>query len=714
MDDDDLIELRALFLDECRENIDLLEAGLMRMGEGEVDADTLNEVFRAAHSIKGGGATFGFVPMSELTHHMETLLDAMRSGRRVVDEAGVDLLLEGLDLVQALLEGASEDPATDHDERASLQSRLEASVGEAGPEGKSTGEGTGAGGADTSSEGGGTSAPAASPRERWSIDFRPHENFFVRGHDPLLLLAELDRLGDCRVSLDTAGLPPLATLEPAKSHLAWRIEIECEQNRDGLAAVFDWVDQDCDVVIEPLEPTPLAAGAPEPAPTPVDAPSPESPSTPSPAPASAGATDLPNAGANVVPLTGAAARTVPKESGGKGGASRAGESASIRIPTEKIDQLIDLVGELVITQSMLSRVAENIGELDVDELRERLADLEHNTRDLQESVMQVRMLPLSSAFSRLPRLVRDLSKKLGKDIELVLEGGETELDKTVLERMIDPLVHLVRNSLDHGLEPPEERLSAGKDPRGQLVLSAKQESGSVNIRISDDGRGIDTARILEKARTQGIVPEDETLSEEQIRQLIFAPGFSTATTVSDVSGRGVGMDVVRRNINDLGGRVRIGSERGAGTSIDISLPLSLAILDGQLVGIAGQTFVVPILAIVETLEVRETEMRRVPGVGVVARFRGEYLPVVDVADAFSLSGTPKRELIVVVETHGQRRGLLVDGVLGQQQVVIKPLERNYKPVTGIAGATIMSDGSVALILDPAAITGEEDALPTAA
>ena len=362
---------------------------------------------------------------------------------------------------------------------------------------------------------------------------------------------------------------------------------------------------------------------------------------------------------------------------------------------------------------MLSRVGERIGEIDVDELRDRLADLAHNTRDLQESVMQVRMLPLASAFSRLPRLVRDLSKKLDKDIELVLQGGETELDKTVLERMIDPLVHLVRNSLDHGLEPAAERIAAGKEPRGKLVVAAWQESGSVNIRISDDGRGINVERVRQKALAQGMVAEGDDLSEEQIQQLIFAPGFSTAEVVSDVSGRGVGMDVVRRNIGDLGGRIRVKSEQGGGTVIDISLPLSLAILDGQLVSVATQTFVIPILAIVETLEVQDTEVRQVPGIGTLARFRGEYLPVVDVASAFSLSGEEPGGLIVVVETHGQRRGLMINRVLGQQQVVIKALERNYKPVAGIAGATIMSDGSVALILDPAAIGGELKTLKAA-
>ena len=708
MDDDDLIELRSLFLDECRENIDLLEQGLMRMGEGESDEDTLNEVFRAAHSIKGGGATFGFVPMSELTHHMETLLDAMRSGRRAVDETGVDLLLEGLDLVQSLLESAGGGDATaDHEERAPLERRLVEAVESVAEPGGEVGGGDGDGDGDGGGDGGGNALEPPAPRPvRWTIEFRPSENFFVRGHDPLLLLTELHRIGTCSLVLDASTLPSPAELDPSRCHLIWHIDIETDVGHEGLRAVFNWVDQDCTVSIEP-------SGA---APTPVEIVGAGGSAEAAAAPAAPESADPSVPGTPVEPSTPPPSAKPPsaKPSSGKAPPAKSGaESASIRIPTEKIDHLIDLVGELVITQSMLSRVGECTGEIDVDELRERLTDLAHNTRDLQESVMQVRMLPLSSAFSRLPRLVRDLSRKLDKEVELKLEGGETELDKTVLERMIDPLVHLVRNSLDHGLESAAERQANGKGACGELVVAAWQESGSVNIRISDDGRGIDAGRVRAKALAQGMIGEQDDLSEEQIQQLIFAPGFSTAEEVSDVSGRGVGMDVVRRNIGDLGGRIRVKSEPGKGTIIDISLPLSLAILDGQLVSVSSQTFVIPILAIVETLEVRDTDVRQVPGMGTLMRFRGEYLPVTDVASAFSLPNERPGELIVVVETHGQRRGLTIDRVLGQQQVVIKALEKNYKPVEGIAGATIMSDGSVALILDPAAIGEDMAALKAA-
>jgi two-component system chemotaxis sensor kinase CheA len=361
----------------------------------------------------------------------------------------------------------------------------------------------------------------------------------------------------------------------------------------------------------------------------------------------------------------------------------------------------------VITQSMLSRVSDSPDGIDLDELRERMADLEHNTRDLQESVMQVRMLPLSSAFSRIPRLVRDLSRKLNKEVDLQMVGGSTELDKTVLERMIDPLVHLVRNGLDHGIETPEERQAAGKTGAGILHLSARQESGSVVIEIRDDGKGINCPFILSKAREKGIVGPDEELNDDQINQLIFAPGFSTAAVLSDVSGRGVGMDVVRRNIMDLGGRVHVYSTFGVGTRIEINLPLSLAILDGQLVRVAGEVYIIPILSIIETLELAQTERADVPGTGEVCRFRGEYLHMLRVADHFQLKQPSTGGLVVVIDTHGKRIGLVIDEVLGQQQVVIKPLDRNYKSVKGLAGATIMSDGSVALILDPANISEPE-------
>ena len=669
--DDDLEEFREIFLEECLENVELLERGLMRMDSGESDPDTLNEVFRAAHSIKGGGATFGYQPMAELTHFMETLLDEMRAGRREVVPDDVDLLLEGLDIVQAILTESRELKASaDHDGRLELQTRLQTSVDGQAPE-QTT---------DNVSQ----VTQVEKAERRWLVDFAPHENFFLRGNNPLLLIRELQRLGTCRVTKNFSKYPGWEDFNADNCYMSWLVEITTESSEEELREIFDWVDTDCDLSIslvaaDETEETPSKDTAAEPV-------------------IKSAATEEAVESAKSVPSTVVAAE--PANNPPKAGAGNTGESSSIRIATDKIDHLINLVGELVITQSMLSRVCQSQNPIDVTELRERLADLEYHTRDLQDSVMQVRMLPISSAFSRLPRLVRDLSKKLDKDVELILEGESTELDKTVLERMIDPLVHLVRNGLDHGLETADERIANGKPPTGTLKLNARQESGSVVIEITDDGRGINPEAVFNKARENGIVGNEE-LTNDQINQLIFAPGFSTAETISDVSGRGVGMDVVRRNILDLGGRVHVYSTFGEGTRIEINLPLSLAILDGQLVKIAGEIYVIPVLSIIETLEVSNTDCASVPGTGEIFKFRGEYLNLLRISEFFGLRNTAGEELIVVVDTHGKRMGLVIDEVVGQQQVVIKPLDKNYQNIVGFAGATIMSDGSVALILDPA-------------
>lgn len=703
--DDELEDLRHMFLDECSENIELLERGLMRMDEGHGDADTLNEVFRAAHSIKGGGATFGYTPMAELTHYMETLLDEMRSERRPVVPSDVDLLLQGLDIVQSILADSREQSnSSDNEGRIALQERLQASV-DGNTEVQSQAN------TATATE---VSDPSDPEAQVWCIDFKPKPVFYQRGNDPLRFLRELQLHGDCVITIDHGDVPVWDTFDVSKSYLSWHIEITSQSTLEDLTEVFEWVSTDCTLSIkakkassrEPDKTSDMQdqhAGSPATiAASPVTAPVTASDYR---QPSDTAASAKPGQGEH----SQASKPPADKAATAKGST----EASSIRIATDKIDQLIDLVGELVITQSMLSRVTNSSDGIDINELHERMADLEHNTRDLQESVMQVRMLPISSAYSRLPRLVRDLSRKLNKQVDLVLDGGSTELDKTVLERMIDPLVHLVRNGLDHGLETVEQREAAGKPATGKLHLNARQESGSVVIEITDDGKGINGPYILAKSREKGIVGPNEELTPDQINQLIFAPGFSTAETISDVSGRGVGMDVVKRNILDLGGRVHVYSTLGQGTRVEINLPLSLAILDGQLVSVAGQTYIIPVLSIIETLELAQTERADVPGAGEICRFRGEYLRMLRISDHFNLPERGTGKLVVVIDTHGKRLGLVIDSVLGQQQVVIKPLDRNYKSVRGLAGATIMSDGSVALILDPANIE-EPEQLPEAA
>ncbi|MEM6638393.1 MAG: chemotaxis protein CheA [Pseudomonadota bacterium] len=674
MDDLDLSELRDMFLEECRENVDVLEAGLLALGGDDVDPDKLNEIFRAAHSIKGGGATFGFVPLSELTHYMETLLDEMRSGNREVNEPDVELLLQSVDIVRDMLDA---DPESDHDLREDMQKKLSASV-------ENGGDADG-GGADAAVVASGSSDIQASGGSgQWSVTFKPKPELMTRGNDPLLLIRELLRLGPVSVEPDFSDVPGWPDYDPRTCYVGWNAVVTADVDRDAIAEIFEWVEFDCDVEITQVETSSSDATAPEEQTAPAAIRTPSADSVKAPA-------DNKDPSENPAPVA-------------KKRASGGGEGTTMRIATDKIDQLINLVGELVINQSMLNRIGSDEDRIDVEALRDRLDELERNTRELQDSVMRVRMLPLASGFSRLPRLVRDLSRKLEKKVELVVEGGHTEIDKTVLERMMDPLIHLVRNALDHGLETPEKRAAAGKPETGTLMLNAYHQSGSVIIEIKDDGAGINRPRVLSIAQERGVVDSDEELTDEQIDRLIFRPGFSTAETVSDVSGRGVGMDVVRRNIVDLGGRVDITSQPGQGTCITIALPLTLAILDGQLVRVGRQTLVMPLLSIVETVEVSSSEAAAIPGCDDVCWFRGEYVPLIDLNERFRMGEESAGKLAMIVDVHGKRFGLLIDEVRGQQQVVIKALEDNYRSVPGISGATIMSDGSVALILDPPSLS----------
>ncbi|MEO1573442.1 MAG: chemotaxis protein CheA [Pseudomonadota bacterium] len=638
-------------------------------------------MFRAAHSIKGGGATFGFMPLSELTHYMETLLDEMRSGNREVNDADLELLLQSVDIVRDMMDS---DPNEDHPERDGMQRKLQASVEAGAP--AAAGDAPAPAAAPVADAASTEAASAAPGVGEWEVEFRPRPELMTRGNDPLLLIRELARLGELSVEPQLDDVPAFDEFAPKNCYVGWNALLKGDVEKDVIGEIFEWVEFDCDVEITRVSASTAPAVVP-------DAVAPETsaadaPATPAAAPPAA------------APTPDKAAKPAPAKKRASGG----GEASSMRIATDKIDQLINLVGELVINQSMLNRIGSDDSGIDVEALRDRLDELERNTRELQDSVMRVRMLPLASGFSRLPRLVRDLSRKLEKKVELVVEGGNTEIDKTVLERMMDPLIHLVRNALDHGLETPDERVAAGKSETGTLMLNAFHQSGSVIIEIKDDGAGINRPRVLKIAQERGVVSPDEDLSDEQIDRLIFAPGFSTAETVSDVSGRGVGMDVVRRNIVDLGGRVDISSVTGEGTCITIALPLTLAILDGQLVRVGRQTMVMPLLSIVETVEVKTSEAAKIPGCDDVCWFRGEYVPLISLCDRLRLDEDSEGALAMIVDVHGQRFGLRIDEVRGQQQVVIKALEDNFRSVPGISGATIMSDGSVALILDPSSLS----------
>jgi two-component system chemotaxis sensor kinase CheA len=714
-------EICKIFFEESFEGLDIMESGLLNL-DVSADRETINTIFRAAHSIKGGAATFGFADVSNFTHGVETLLDEMRNLERPVTPDAVQLLLQSVDCLREMVKATQAKVPVDAGRIAALSDEIHqllatkqgapaavpatpAVVTSSPAAATATPGATMAPGPATPTAAVRADAPeffAGSPG--WVIDFRPHVDMLRTNNEPLRMFAELEKVGELRVHCDAGGVPPLDSLQPDACHLRWRLELRGAVEKRVLDDVFDWVDANCDLeyrhfpgestgVVGDLAPSPQAARAPALA-TPAADGVPGVPAAPA-APVSAAPA------APSTPASAAAAVAAPA-SGPAAAPTTASADASIRVSTTKVDHLINLVGELVITQSMLSRFADGCDPAELEKLREGLTQLTRNTRELQESVMQIRMLPISFAFNRFPRLVHDLSRKLGKKVELKLSGEGTELDKTVLEKISDPLVHLVRNALDHGLEKPEARLAAGKPETGVLELNAFHEGGNIVIEVRDDGGGLNKARILGRAKERGLVPADAELSEDQVHNLIFAPGFSTAEVVSDVSGRGVGMDVVRRNIQDLGGHVHIHSTEGRGSTIRIRLPLTLAILDGQLVRVGRETYVVSLVAIVETIQVKRDRVNQVPGGAELFRLRDEYIPIIRLYELFGSEpdvDSVAEGLLVIVEAEGRRFGVLVDDLLAQQQVVIKSLETNFRPVEGLAGATILGDGTVALILD---------------
>ena len=656
----DMSQFHQTFFEESFEGLEVMENALLSLSGEQADPDLIHAIFRAAHSIKGGSGTFGFNAISDFTHVLETLLDEMRDGQRELTRPAIDLMLESVDVVRDMLTAARDGTELDAERVARTKARLDAMLADAATPPASDAD---------------PAAAAAGDSAGWRIRFRPLPHLMQTGNDPVRILRELDGLGEMQVRCEAEQLPPFADLTPEEIFLAWEIELRGPVDRAALDEIFEWVEDDCELEIAPL--ADAVATEPEAAATPA--------AVPEPAPAAAATAEAP-----------APARP-------KAGNS---ESTSIRVGIDKIDALINIVGELVITQSILGQTGEGDFEdfdaASFERLRDGLAELERNTRELQEGVMRIRMLPISFSFNRFPRLVHDLSQKLGKRVDLRVSGEQTELDKTVLEKIGDPLVHLVRNSMDHGIEPPEQRLAAGKPETGVLELSACHQGGNIVIRISDDGAGLNRERILAKARERGLVGDNETPAPAEIDNLIFEPGFSTADAVSDVSGRGVGMDVVRRNINDLGGSIEVVSEPGQGSTITIRLPLTLAILDGQQVRVGHEIYIIPLVSIVESLQIRPEQVNSVAGQAQVYKLRDEYIPIVNMHEVFGVEervGDFAEGLLVVVEGDGRKVGLVVDDLLGQQQVVIKSLESNFKRVDGVAGATILGDGTVALIVD---------------
>ncbi|MDH3326651.1 MAG: chemotaxis protein CheA [Gammaproteobacteria bacterium] len=670
----DMSQFYQTFFDESFEGLDIMESGLLGLDIGAADAETINTVFRAAHSIKGGSATFGFTVVAEFTHLMETLLDEMRDGTRMVTEDSVDYLLKSVDCLKELLTAVQNESEYNEAFVEEVKAGLERLLHGDDVPVKVDGEVS-----DSS-----TSKPEI---KGWNIEFKPAEYLLKTGNDPVRLINELSLLGKIETVCCIDNIPLFSEFNPELIYLSWSIVLHGNVQKEKISEVFEWVDDDADIVLtciggEQEQNNEEVSG--------VEVAAPVAP------------TEKIEVQAPVEKIE-ASLKSEIHDTDKKSSLKKTPkDQSSIRVSIDKVDDLINMVGELVITQSMLGQLGENVTPDSIEKLQDGLAQLERNTRELQESVMRIRMLPISFAFQRFPRMVRDLSNQLGKEIELRLLGEQTELDKTVMEKIGDPLVHLVRNSVDHGIETPDEREAAGKPRMGTVELNAFHQGGSIVIEINDDGKGIDKDVIFAKAVEKGVVNANDSLTDEQIFDLIFAPGFSTAAVVSDVSGRGVGMDVVKRNIRELGGTIEVKSEKGKGSTIIIRLPLTLAILDGQLIRVGADTYIIPLISIIESLQVKKEQISSIGGQAELYKLRDEYIPVVRLYETFGLK--PDSEelvdgLIVIVEGDGSTAGLFVDDLLGQQQVVIKSLETNFRPVEGVSGATILGDGTVALILD---------------
>ena len=704
----DLTQFHGVFFEESFEALDAMESALLKLDVGAPDPERINTIFRVAHSMKGGSATFGFTAIASFTHSLETLLDEMRAGRMQVTQAISNILLKSVDVMRDMLRAVQGNQPIDAQTVADLQFDLEVAIaqkdaGAAASAPASPAPAAVASPAPVAAQP--SSQPAAAPAQaggspRWEIDFKPYKELLSRGNDPLRMMRELAALGTLETTVQLDSLPTLTDLDTQACYLAWRIEIEGPASEQQIRDVFDWAEGDCDLAIRRVGEPAVAAIADEPDTTAVpeaDASSIEPASdtqeiTAQPAAPAAPVAVAPAAQAAAVAAAPAKSETV----------SAGQDSGSIRVSVEKIDELMNTVGELVITQAMLSQLGLRMEGPDAEQFRSSLANLERNMRGLQESVMRVRMLPISFVFSRFPRMARDLAQRLDKQIELKLTGQETELDKTVMEKIGDPLLHLVRNSIDHGVEMPDVRIAKGKPAVGTVHLDAYHRGGNIVVEVSDDGAGLDKERILAKARSRGLVGQSDLLTEEQIHDLIFLPGFSTAEKTTDVSGRGVGMDVVRRNVNELGGKIEIRSVPGKGSRFLITLPLTLAIVDGQSVAVGKETYIVPLVSIVESMQLKPQQVSRLAGRGEVLSFRGDYLPIIRLHEIFDVEPRSRalhEGLIVVAEGDGRRVGLFVDDLLGQQQVVIKSLETHYGRIDGVSGATILGDGCVSLILD---------------
>ncbi|WP_322965192.1 chemotaxis protein CheA [Sphingomonas fuzhouensis] len=721
-----LDEIQQIFFQECEEGLGALETAFADLKRDRHDDETINTVFRSVHSIKGGAGAFGHERLQHFSHHYETVLDLIRNGTLPLSEPLIDLIVAAFDTLADHVAAARGEGGLPADQ--AMLDRLDAAAkGEIGSgAGQAEPEPEPAAAAPTSEAAAAAlddfdalfamledPAPAAEPAgpAEWIVTVHPGPRAFDHGAEPMLALRELVRMGGRTLSADLSELPQLDGLDAERAYIGVTMALPGTLDEDDIRAVFDFADPQCrltvtraDAVVVEAEIEPAAEPVAEVIPLPVApveaAPAPVAVAAPAPAPVMAAA---PAPVAAPTPAA-APAPVVSVVEAANSPRVAAAAAQTIRVDLDKLDRLVNLVGELVITQAML---AQRLSENEMGSIPE-LSDLDHLTRELQDSTMAIRAQPMKTVFSRVPRIIRELEVETGKRVRLEVEGEMTEVDKTVVERIGEPLTHLIRNAVDHGLETPADRKAAGKDGEGVVTLSAAHQSGRIVITVADDGRGIDRARVKAKAIERGIIAPDAQLSEEEIDNLIFAPGFSTAAVVSNISGRGVGMDVVRKNIQALGGRIGIQSELGKGSSFSLSLPLTLAVLDGMIVTVGDQTFVIPLTHIVESLRPGIDEVHVVGGQSPLLDVRGTYVPVHRVGEQLGVTGAiakPENAVLIVVESDQGQAVLMVDSIQDQRQVVVKSLEANYRAIHGLAGATILGDGRVALILDVDALIG---------
>jgi two-component system chemotaxis sensor kinase CheA len=710
---DAMAVIKQTFFQECEEQLGELEVGLLAIENGDHDLEVVNAVFRAVHSIKVGAGAFSLDDLVRFAHVFENTLDQMRSGKLQPSQELIKTMLRAADILADLVRAAKEDQGFDESRTKAVVQELEAFTPGSRKSGGAEEEKV-----DLSqfrpvpiafNFDDAPSEPVKPAQKQFTVHFTPKPDLYAKANETGLLLTELARLGETTVTCDTSELPLLTEIDPEGAYLSWTIELKTDKDESDIREVFEFVEWDCDLEItgdaeaggeemdvlalirkvrEAVEPE---AQQESPAPTPEVA-----------IKATEGDEESPQKAAEIHRLD------ISKAEHSAAGAAQ----TTIRVDLDRVDRLINLVGELVINQAMLAQRVTEAGLARGSDVSVGLDELEQLTRGIQDSVMAIRAQPVKSVFQRMPRLVREVAALTGKAVRLFTEGENTEVDKTVIERLADPLTHMIRNAIDHGLESPEKRLAAGKPEEGLVRLAAMHRSGRIVIEVADDGAGIDRTRVRASAVSKGLIAADAQLTDDEIDNLIFLPGFSTAEKISDISGRGVGMDVVKRSIQALGGRISITSRPGQGSTFTMSLPLTLAVLDGMVVTVAGQTLVVPLTAIIETLQPKAADVHGFGGGARVIAIRNMFTPLIDVGRELAYrteAADPLSGVALLVESEGSiRSALLVDAIQGQRQVVIKSLEANYRHVHGIAAATILGDGRVALILDVDAVVAQSN------